>query len=50
MSKQIDFNNLTDNFKSKCLTPIRFIGSRRPFNIDKNIKNGNISAEKVKEN
>ena len=50
MGKQIDFNNLTDNFKSKCLTPIRFIGFRGPFNIDKNIKNGNISREKVKEN
>ena len=50
MSKQTDFNNLTDKFKDENLTLKHFIGFIAPLNIYENIKNGNISIEKAKEN
>ena len=48
LSKQIDFKILTYKFKSKNIAPINFISFRGPLNIYENIKNGNISIEKVK--
>ena len=50
LSKQIDFNNLTCYFKSPDLAPINRISFRGPLNIYENIRNGNISIEKLKEN
>ena len=50
MSKQIDFNNLTYYFKDQNIAPINFISFRGPLHYYENIKNGNISIEKVKEN
>ena len=50
MSKQIDFNNLTHYFKDQNIAPINFISFRGPLHYYENIKNGNISIEKAKEN
>ena len=49
MSKQIDFKNLADYFKSKGITPINFVGFRGPMHIYNNIKTGNTSIEKLEE-
>ena len=50
ISKEIDFNNLTYYFKGQAIPPINFIGFRGPLNIYKEIKNGNITLEKIEEN
>ena len=49
ISKQIDFNNLTYYFKNKNIRPINFVGFGGPLHIFNKIKNGNTSAEKIKE-
>ena len=48
MSKQIDFNNLTNCFKDRNIAPINFISLRGLLNTNENIKDSNISIEKVK--
>ena len=47
LSKEIDFNNLTYYFKSKCITPISSIGFRGPLHLYKNIFNGDTNIEKA---
>ena len=47
MSDGIDFNNLIYYFTSPNFTPINFIGFRNPMHIYGNIKNGNLSTEKI---
>ena len=49
ISKQIDFSNLTYYFEDKNITPINFIGFRGPMHIYNDIKDGNISIEKIEE-
>ena len=46
---QIDFNNLTDYFKEKSLSPINFIKFRDPTHIYNNIKNGNTLIKNIEE-
>ena len=50
LSKTIDFNNLTYYCKSPDLAPVNFISFRGPLHIYENIKIGDISTEKAKEN
>ena len=47
ITKEIDFNNLTYHFKGSNTVPINFIDFRGPMHIYDEIKNGNISIEKV---
>ena len=49
ISKKIDFNNFTYYFKDPGLALIKFIGFRGPLNIHEEIKNGNVSIEKMGE-
>ena len=48
ISKKIDFNNVTYEYKDKGLTPINFVGFRGLLNIYENTKNGNKSIAKEK--
>ena len=47
ISKEIDFNNLTYHFKASNIAPINFIDFTGPMHIYNEIKNGNISNEKI---
>ena len=49
ISKEIDFNNLTHYCKDLNFAPIHFIGVRGPLSIYEEIKNGNVSIEKIEE-
>ena len=49
IDKQIDFNNLTCYLKSQNLVSINFIGFKGPVYVYNEIKNGNISMEKIEE-
>ena len=49
ISKEIDFNNLSYHFNSSNTAPINFIDFRGPIHIYNEIKNINISIEKIKE-
>ena len=49
ISKEINFNNLTYHFKGSNTAPINFIDFRGPMHIYNEIKNGNISIEKIEE-
>ena len=48
-SKEINFNNLTYHFKGSNTAPINFIDFRGSMHIYNDIKNGNISIEKIEE-
>ena len=50
ISKKSNFNNLTDHFKDSNTASINFIDFRAPMYIYSEIKNGNISIEKIEEN
>ena len=47
--KNVNFNNLTHHFKGLNTAPINFIDFRGRIHIYNEIKNGNISAEKIEE-
>ena len=49
MAKQIDFTNLTYYFKGLNLASINFTGFRGLMHIYNEIKNGNMSIEKIEE-
>ena len=49
LSKQIDFSNLTDNFKGENLAPINFVALRGPLHLYKNIFNGDATIKKAEE-
>ena len=49
ISKEIDFNNLIYHFKGSNITPIHFTDFRGPMHIYNEIKNSNISIEKIEE-
>ena len=49
ISKEIDFNDLIYCFKGPNTAPINFIDFRGPMHIYDEIKNGNISIEKIEE-
>ena len=49
LSRQIDFNNLIYYFKSKDVSPIKFIGFKAPLYLYRNILNGNTKLEKAEE-
>ena len=49
ISKEIDFNNLIYYFKSSNITPIDFIGFKRPLRIRHEIMNGDLTIEKIEE-
>ena len=49
MSKQIDFNNLTNYFKIIHFAPMNFISFKGPLNTYENINNGNISIKEANE-
>ena len=49
ISKEIDFNNLTYHFKGSNTAPIIIIDFRGPMYIYNEIKKGNMSTEKIKE-
>ena len=49
IAKQIDFNNLTYYFISPNLALINFIAFRGPMSIYDEVKNDNISIEKIEE-
>ena len=49
ISKEINFNILTNHFKGSNTAPINFIECRGPMHIYSEIKNGNISIKKIKE-
>ena len=48
-SKEIDFNNFVYYFKGPNIAPINFIRFRGPLQIFNELKNGNTSSKKVKE-
>ena len=48
LSKQIDFNNLTDHYKSKNI-PKHFIGFKGPLGFYRSIKECYIKLEKAEE-
>ena len=49
ISKEINSNNLTYHFKGSNTAPINFIDFRGSMHIYNDIKNGNISIEKIEE-
>ena len=49
ISKKFNFNNLTYHFKGSNTAPINFIDFRGPLHIYNEIKNDNISIEKIQE-
>ena len=49
ISNEIDFNDLIYCFKGPNTAPINFIDFRGPMHIYDEIKNGNISIEKIEE-
>ena len=49
MSNQIDFNDLTYQFKDTNINPINFVNFNGLMYIYNNIKNGNVSVEKIEE-
>ena len=49
ISKEIDFNNLTYRFKGSHTAPTNFIDFRGPMHFYNEIKNSNISMEKIEE-
>ena len=49
ISREIDFNNLTYHFKGSNTAPIIIIDFRGPMYIYNEIKKGNMSTEKIKE-
>ena len=48
--KKSNFNNLTDHFKDSNTASLNFIDFRGPMYIYSEIKNDNISIEKIEEN
>ena len=50
LSRQIDFNNSTYQFKSKSISPINFIGFKAPLHLYRDIFDGNIILAKAEEN
>ena len=49
ISKEIDFNNLTYHFKGSDTAPINFINFSGPMYIYNELKNRNVSTEKIEE-
>ena len=49
ISKEFDFNNLTYHFKGSDTAPINFINFSGPMYIYNELKNRNVSTEKIEE-
>ena len=50
ISKTFDYNNLTYHFKTQTISPINSNKSKGPFNIFKEIKDGNYTLQAIEKN